>query len=356
MGVSPKLQRWIDLMAALLDRRYGLSLAELRIEVPGYRAGRPESVRRTFERDKDELRRLGVPIDIVGRPGDPDPRYRLAGDRFYLPYLVVAGERGLVRPRRIDRDGYRAIAECEFDDEAVALLADAARRVSEIGDPMLVAYAQSAVRKLATDIAPEFLAPTQGVRVLPAIARASPEHLEVLGAALLHRKQASFTYYGIERDETERRTVLPYGLAFTSGHWYLHALDPARGEIRGFRVSRMRELSVNARAPGTQDYEIPATFSLADRAAPRPAWELGEEAPVEVLVRFEQTNGYTTVARRLGQRREADMACYSVRRREPFLRWLLALAGDVVPLSPPDMVREYHALVQRTLKAGRAVA
>lgn len=356
MPVRPKLQRWIDLMAALLDRRYGLTLAQLRHEVVGYQDGRAESVRRTFERDKDELRRLGVPIEVEGVPGDPEPRYRLTSDRFYLPYLVVAGERGLVRPRRIDRNGYRALAECEFDDEAIELLSDAARRVSQVGDPMLATHAWSAMKKLAADISPELLAPTAAVHVLPTAAAAASEHLEALSGALLRRKQVSFTYYGIERDETERRTVLPYGLAFTSGHWYLHALDPARGEVRAFRVSRMRELAVNAKAPGTQDYEIPATFSLSDRSKPKLPWKLGEDPPVAVEVRINRANGHTAAVARAGQRvAGTNRVICQVRRREPFLRWLLGLAGDVEPVAPPDIVREYRALIQRTLTTARTV-
>lgn len=352
MAANAKLQRWIDLTAGLLDRHYGITLARLRDEVPGYASGRPESVRRTFERDKDELRRLGVPIETLGDPGDHEPRYKLASDRFYLPYLVVAGERGLARPRRIDRTGYRAIAECEFDDEAVALLADAARRVSEVGDPLLAGHARAALGKLAVDIAPPSLEPTPAVSLLPVNAGAAPAHLEVLGTALLKRKQVSFTYYGIERNETERRVVLPYGLAFTSGHWYLHALDPARGAVRVFRVSRMRELGINAKTPGNQDYEIPATFRLGDRVVPRPSWELGDEEPVEVLVHFNRTNSYTNAARHLARQRSGNTAHYVVRRREPFLRWLLGLAGDADPVSPPDIVREYDALIRRTLASG----
>jgi len=60
----PKLQRWIDLLAALLRRRYPVSFEQLIEDVPGYQArGKAdESRRRVFERDKDELRRFGVPI------------------------------------------------------------------------------------------------------------------------------------------------------------------------------------------------------------------------------------------------------------------------------------------------------
>lgn len=348
-----KLQRWMDLVAALLDRRYGVTLAELRERVPGYAAGNPESVRRTFERDKDELRRLGVPINTLGTDGAADTRYAIPPARFYLPYLALVSDRGQSRPRRIDRYGYQALTECAFEPHELALLADAAACVAAFGDPVLAADARQGLAKLAVDLPDEALTATPGVRVLPARARADGQTLTLLGDALLRRKQVSFTYYGIERDETERRTVFPYGLAFTSGHWYLHAQDPARGAVRMFRVSRIEDLQVNAKAPGSQDYEIPASFDLAARALPVPPWQLGDDPPVEVTVAFHAANGLVQAAKRLGTtvREGGGAARFTVRRREPFLRWLLGMAGDATPLSPPDVVREFESLVRRTLAA-----
>src|SRR5690349_20101366 len=63
-----KLQRWVDLLAALLIRQRHATFDELAKDVPGYDLANSqrESVLRTFERDKDELREFGVPIDTVG--------------------------------------------------------------------------------------------------------------------------------------------------------------------------------------------------------------------------------------------------------------------------------------------------
>lgn len=353
MSQTRKLQRWIDLVTALLTRKFGATLEQLRPEVPGYRDGAPESVRRTFERDKDELRTLGVPIETIGNDGDEETRYRIAAASFYLPYLAIVSPRGRSRPTRIDRYGYLALLEREFTDDDLGLIADAAARVIECGDPVLAADATHALRKLAVDLPADRLSRTQHVTVLPVSPRADGAALELLGDALLRRKQVTFTYYGIERDETERRVVQPYGLAFTSGHWYLHAMDPARGAVRVFRVSRMRELQLNTKAPGTQDYEIPRSFTLGDRAVPRPSWALGEEPATRTAVRFLRDTGAVRAARKLGSSVDDDpsISHFAVRRREAFHRWLLGLGGEAVPIAPPDMVREYHALAARTLAA-----
>jgi|CXWL01.1.fsa_nt_gi proteasome accessory factor B len=343
----------MDLVSALLARRYGASLEELRALVPGYAAGSLDAVRRAFERDKEELRALGIPIDTIGNTGDAETKYLIRADRFYLPYLGVVTPRGLKSPRRIDRYGYRALASLELTDDDLSLLADAAARVAECGDPTLAADAAHALKKLALDVHPPEMAATPGIGLSAPLAAADPTTLTSLGDALLARKQVTFTYYGIERDETEQRIVLPYGLSFTSGHWYLHALDPSRGAVRRFRVSRMHRVIVNRRNPGSQDYEIPVDFRLAERAVPVPAWALGEEPLVVVDVRFGPKNGAVRAARALGSavRGTPDVTRYRVRRREAFLRWLLGLGGDGVPIGPPDMVRGYRELVERTLAA-----
>ena len=121
-----KLQRWVDLLAALLIRQRHAPFDELAKDVPGYDVANAQrdSVMRTFERDKDELRRFGVPIDTV-KDGEGDTLgYRLDRKAFYLPYLMVSGhEREAHGPRRIDYDGYRALQTLAFEpDELDAII------------------------------------------------------------------------------------------------------------------------------------------------------------------------------------------------------------------------------------------
>jgi proteasome accessory factor B len=351
--MSTKLHRWIDLASALLSRRYGATLEELRGLVPGYAEGQAESMRRTFERDKDELRALGVPIETGTPNPEGETRYVLRTTDFYLPYLAIVSERGRTAPARVNHDGYRALAECEFTDTELALLADAAARVALLGDPVLTSDAQHALAKLGMD-AGHGLTPTPGISIATGRTAADPAVLEELGDALLRRKQVTFTYYGIERDESERRTVLPYGLAYTGGHWYLHVHDPARGDLRRFRVSRMRELAVNPKAPGTRDFEIPAHFHLADVAVPVPAWQLGDDTVLHAQVRFSIDSAAVHAARTLGTTDAAGITTFAVCRREPFHRWLLSFAGDADVIGPPDARREYRELIARTRAAQEA--
>jgi hypothetical protein len=107
---SPKIQRWIDLLAALLARRWPATFDELIRDVPAYAAGDQshETRRRMFERDKDELREFGIPIETITAQdeGDP-PGYQLRVRNFYLPYLALRAEGKTKSPRPAARRARR---------------------------------------------------------------------------------------------------------------------------------------------------------------------------------------------------------------------------------------------------------
>ena len=97
-----KTQRLLDLLAFLSARRIPASIDEVMEGVPAYTSAWTDgndtdrkSVRRKFERDKDELRGLGIPVETVeysisyGR--EQLEGYRLQSKDFYLPYLRLVG-------------------------------------------------------------------------------------------------------------------------------------------------------------------------------------------------------------------------------------------------------------------------
>ena len=105
MPSPEKFTRWIDLIAALLVRKLPATFDDLVNDVPEYAAKRieiaraddarrktlEESLKRTFERDKQELKTFGIPIEsLPDEDGNPSGAYRLRRTNFYLPYLCVA--------------------------------------------------------------------------------------------------------------------------------------------------------------------------------------------------------------------------------------------------------------------------
>lgn len=398
-----KLQRWVDLLAALLIRQRHAPFEELAKDVPGYDLahGKKESVLRTFERDKDELRKFGVPIETVEDSDGEAVGYRLERKAFYLPYLMVSGhERASHAPRKVPHDGYRSLETLAFEPDELDAIIEAAARVRALGDPVLTGEAEAAIRKLALDLplgavldsavaglaaearrderavaaedrsaeraeverlmAPRPAEPPKSPilfrRMLaPSIVppRYQPDHtvFERLSDALARRKSVAFDYFSMERGERARRSVEPYGLFFVSSHWYLAGRDVERGALRNFRVNRVSHVEVNSQKAQSPDYTIPEDFSLRDHAQAREPWEIGDGDASVAIVEFTATTGATRAALELGKPVEGsdNRRQFDVRRRDAFARWLLSFAGDARPVEPADLRAEYERVAAATL-------
>jgi proteasome accessory factor B len=351
-----KLQRWVDLLAALLVRHTPANFETLAPDVPGYdlAGGKRESVLRTFERDKDELRRFGVPIETVIDSEGELEGYRLERKKFYLPFLMVAArERQPAPPRPPASYGYRMLETLAFEPDELEAIAAAAARVRMLGDPLLASEAEAAIRKLALDLPLGAVVEARGVRdiIVPPRRTPEPAMFERLSDALSRRKRVDFIYYTIGRGEHAPRTVEPYGVFFVSSHWYLAGRDIERDAVRNFRLSRISQVKVNSNRSQSPDYEIPATFVLREHAQAREPWEIGDGDAREAIVEFVASTGATEAARRLGQPVPAanGRRRYEVRRVDAFARWLLSFGGDARPVSPPDLVATYERIVGATL-------
>jgi len=369
MAASDKLHRWLDLLAALLSRRFPVSLAELRRDVPGYadESVKEDSLLRTFERDKGELRELGVVIDTVV-DGEGTGRYQLRNNDFYLPLLSVmetalpAETDVLQQPRRATAATAGKGASLVLTPDECHTLRRAAARVASLGHPELAADADRALRKLQFDLE-DFAAALPAAQVL----RVDSTVFDVLSDAVALRKRLTFTYHSMERDETATRTVEPYGLVFLTGHWYLVARDVNANGMRQFRVSRIREAKMAPR-PQHADFDIPEGFDLSAYAASRRAWELGNGDHETVFVAFRGDIGLVSQGRQLGDdlpaTLEATVAAqvealaathtvrtFRVRRRDTFLRWLMSFGGEAHPIAPQGIVDEWRTLLHATRAA-----
>ena len=354
---APKIQRWVDLLAALLGNRQARTFAQLAVDVPAYLAdgsvakGHPSpTVKRMFERDKLELRDQGVPIESIGEDGSEESAYRLRTKDFYLPYLGIASARGIEHPDKVDRDGYRSLETLAFEPDELEAIVEGARRITQIGDRTLADDTQSAIRKLAFDLP---LGATDGDAsntLVPPTTRADPRALAALGDALFRRKRVTFAYYSMGAEQSAQRTVEPYGLFFVSGHWYLAAHDTEKNALRNFRVSRMTTVRANTAKPLSSDYEIPKSFSLRDHAQSRQAWEIGDGDAYEATVEFRAETGAALAAAALGQADDASptLRRFNVRRTDSFARWLFAFADEAQPVAPPALVNAYAGIVRET--------
>lgn len=347
---QPKVQRWTDLLAALLRRNFPVDFNTLRQEVPAY--CEPErsdaTTMRMFERDKDDLRALGVPIESVTDEDGNLSRYRLGSKQFYLPYLHLASERQPVikRPRG---PGYQGLSVLAFEPEELDAVARAANRVAALGDPALAHEARVAMRKLGHDL--PIAATTASTEHIALDQPPAAPVLDVLNDALRRCKLLTFTYRSMQRGSDDQRTVEPYGLLFLSGHWYLIAHDTAANAKRQFRVSRIAAAQVNTKKTQSSDYDVPEDFDLSTYARSRQAWEIGDADEQDVDVEFVVENGHALPAMQLG----SPIAGFPTRRRfrvrrpDTFALWILGYAGDARVLSPPEIAARVIELAKETL-------
>ena len=384
---APKIQRWIDLLAALLKRHYLITFEEIAREVPAYKAkgAKKDTVMRMFERDKDELRAFGIPIETVLNEDDgAHTGYKLAAKEFYLPYLCLRADAGGKQstPKKLIGHGYGALDELVFDADELDAIAQAGAIVQTLGDPVLADEIASALRKLAFDMPIAGIAAfaeaqvsarpmvlnrvifessrTMAVEELEAVFdSAAPrraftpprDHFEQISQALTRRKTVRFTYFSMHRGETSERSAEPYGMFFTGSQWYVAARDTASGEVKSFRVSRITKLEIETARPQQPDYEIPADFTLSEYARTRQPWELGQGDAMQVTVEFSGESGATAAASRLGLavRGAAKRRAFSVRRPDAFARWLLSFGGEAKVVSPPALRTELRAQLERTM-------
>lgn len=357
MGKPTKLQRHLDLIAYLVVRRLPVEVEELMEQIPAYarkwRGGSGTdraSARRMFERDKDELRRAGIPIHTVRFNVNcgVEEREGYAIDRrdFYLPYLKLV-QRAPGKPSYRPRSGVDTVELSEQDaPNALAAL----RRVAEVPSFPFAAEARSAFRKIAFDLDPAAFASDPHVLFLETPGSAElGDLLRQLSDALLTRRRVRFRYHGMYRNEVTERQVAGYGLLFQRGHWYLIGRDETREEVRVFRVGRMQEIVLNTKSRNKPDYPIPADFQMDDYVA-RQAWELGDEEEAiraRVKFRFPQSiwaarNGHGELAEELKD--GAAVRWFQVQQVNPFVRWILSLQGGAEILEPAELVTEYRRL------------
>lgn len=350
-----KLPRWLDLIAFLVGHHYPVTVDEIMEAVPAYALGLggddvdDESVRRMFERDKDELREHGIPIETVAfsvQGGDEAAGYRLARRDFYLPYLRLIGggpESGGAAPRGIDI--------LDFQPAEVRATYDALSLAAAWPSFPLREEARSALRKLSFDLGPAAIEAT----LTPERPDAAPvrERLRLLHEALRTRKRVRFRYHGIHRGRPTDRDVAPYGLLFQGGRWYLIGHDALRDDLRVFRLDRFESLEINRKAGKTPDYDVPPDFDL-DAYRNRRPWELGgeDEAPLEARLRFHFPVSLWAERNSFGRLVEeeedgASVRSFAVHQVDPFLRWVLSLGGDAEILAPPELLHEHASLVER---------
>ena len=212
---TSKVERLMNLVIALLSTHGYLTADRIRHSVAGY-ADSPsdEAFSRMFERDKNELRDLGIPLE-TGRVSSFDP----------------------AEGYRINRDAY-ALPDIELTPDEAAAVAVATRLWES---PELVTATQGALLKLraaGVDVDPDAPVPVSAPSGLPGL-RGSEDVLGVLLAAVNAGQAVQFPHRSSPSEPYTTRTVEPWGVVTQNGRWYLVGHDRDRDATRTFRLSRI---------------------------------------------------------------------------------------------------------------------
>lgn len=303
------IERILNLLAFLLTVQRPVSADEIRMTVAGYDQSNDEAFRRMFERDKDLLRQLGIPLEL--QPTD-----------------VWEVEHGYVVPA----DAY-ALDDPGLDDEERAALWLAAQ-VVRIGGQ---AAGPDALFKLGG-------APVGGAVEPLAADLGDGETLGDIFLAVSERRWIDFDYRG------SSRRVAPYGLVHRRGHWYV--VGPEAGDlatIKAFRVERAAGLTLGA---GADQFDRPDGFRASD-AIPQAPWEAGGDDLVADVV-FDADLAWWAKRQLTGRAESKQGADGELRASIPvanvdaFIAWMLSFDDRAEILGPAEL---RAALVERVTAA-----
>jgi len=212
---TSKVERLVNLVIALLSTRGYITAEKIRTSVAGYSdSPSTEAFSRMFERDKNELRDLGIPLEI-GRVSSLDPTegYRINRDAYELPPVELT------------------------PDEAAAVAVAAQLWES----PELITATQGALLKLRAaggDVDPDAPVAIASHAGVPGL-RGSEDVLGVLLTAIDSGQAVQFPHRSSRSAPYTTRTVEPWGVVTERGRWYLVGHDRDRDDTRTFRLSRI---------------------------------------------------------------------------------------------------------------------
>ncbi|MBU3734005.1 MAG: WYL domain-containing protein [Candidatus Planktophila sp.] len=225
--MSRKIERLINLTIALLATKRYLTKSEIFISVEGYE-GSAETKERMFERDKDDLRSLGIEIEV----GSFDPLfndeagYRIKQDSYQLNLGEITNiELSLLSLAA------EAWQEASFGDVAQKALLKL-RSIGIPGDELILSGAINKLNDGGRDIA-------------------------LISKAIADRQFMFFDYIDSELVANSRK-IVPISLSTRSGFWYIAGVDQDLQEIRTFRLDRFSgDIQVSQ---GPDDFEVPEGF------------------------------------------------------------------------------------------------
>jgi proteasome accessory factor B len=316
---AAKTERLLNLVIALLYTRQPMSKSRIRRAVPQYQDASDEAFDRMFERDKNELRELGIPLrtEVIDPLFDDETGYR------------------------IDRREY-ALPEVSFTPDELAVIGLASRAWSQAS---LAGPAAQALRKLEAD---GLVRDDAGVAGIEPLLHTTEPSFDAMRSAVLNHQPVRFEYRSGGGPSTTSRHVQPWRLTSWHGRWYLTGFDLGRDAPRVFRLDRVEgEVTPVGRAGG---YEVPADHD------PRAMITASNQAAETVTARVAVRSGSGHALRRRAEQVEEGDDGWDVLTVTTSSPWVLVeevagLGPNARPLEPGRLVTEWRAHLEGVVRA-----
>lgn len=301
----------MNLVIALLSTHGYLTAERIRASVAGYsESPSDEAFSRMFERDKNELRDLGIPLE-TGRVSSFDP----------------------AEGYRINRNAY-ALPDIELTAEEAAAVAVAAQLWES---PELITATQGALLKLraaGVDVDPDGAVAITTPSGPPGL-RGSEDVLGILLSAINSGQAVRFRHRPLPTEPFTERTVEPWGVVTARGRWYLVGHDRDRDATRTFRLSRIGADVETVGPPGSvsrpDGVDLRAIVDKAIGEAPSgvtaTVWVADGRAAA--LRRAGTSKGARTIGGRAGEVLELDLGT-----RDRLAREITGYGADALVLEP----------------------
>ena len=331
----PRLVTLLKATAFLLDNSHsrvtGAEFMRELGEVPPDTQNLNDTQRRAFERLKEDLRGLGVPLESTDSDGQAV--YWVPPRQYALRDLGLTSEEELC---------LSLIREVLDEEQSFPLRANLGMALQKIS-----AVARNPFRE-STSCGVILGSPD------PVEPRQNPEILDRLVAAGGDHHPVSFIYSAFHSETTRKRTVEPYGFFTRRGIWYLVGRDTESDGIKVFRVSRITDRN-SVKVHSGERFAVPEGFRLKDYASV-PPWNFLSEKPetnVAIEVDADEFWRVKTFCQAHGRVEECVEGKITwrleVRDFDPLVKWMLPFGSAMFPVEPEEFVHRYREVVRDTL-------